>query len=999
MNHVRVVPVATFVSQQGGQVVEIFTASKEAAILVLPEGATRVDLRHLDKFRECALMNANRWYEFINGELGRMVDNGELYLVTGTDAAASWSIAAVENEFENDDGIPLDPVPTEVGAAGNLESMMARSFVHSGPRRHAGEPWTENQTVFLRGFKVAVRSSLEKCTEAHTMVESGILPHSDDIGSRMVTAHQSHFEESPSNVRLLDNTSPGAAQCGLEEIQSCASSIDSPFDSDSDEAQTPTDSDFSDEDGEWTEYFPGISKPYHPLSAVNEHLLDSAPDATVAVTHDNEWMSMLTEDDQVVPEASELIQRICDRYSLVKAPGMVWLQDLAQQNVVHKNAQKSSAVHNGNQSQYCPTTDTVQKSSATLQASQVMSNCPPPSKVFYGRQDILNKMHQFFTQDMEKQKIYVLHGVGGAGKTQIALKFIQESTHFTDKFFVDASSTETIETALKNLATAKQIRDHTQDTLTWLASKQENWLMFFDNADDPKINLGSFFANCIHGNIIVTTRNPGLQIYGGHSQVGDMEESDAVPLLLESAGQGCTPTNEFLAAEIVKELAYLPLAVVQAGAFILKSGSLETFLNVYQMNRTKLLERKLAQSHDNYAWPVYTTWEISFGSLSKLAATFLLLCSFLHRDGITEDIFSRAANQIPKLPNPAQSKLQKSHPSSSQSYSLCDNELANPCEFLSHFQGPTGEWDSFHFADLMNEIKAYSLISFNVEGNSFSIHPLVHSWSRAIQDHPETYYLCMNDILGLSIMELPAQEVQPASLRLVSHVCFFTHTATGAGSEFYEQFAKIYHAAGQYPNAIKLDTITLEKQMKILGTDHLDTLAAMENLANTYGRSGLFEQAKKLEIHVLEKRRELLDNDHSDTLSAMNNLAITYQHLGQFEQAKELKIVVLEKQRKFFGENHRNTIAAMSSLANTYDKLGKFEEAAKLKVAAVGKLRNLLGDDHLDTLHAMNDLANTYVQSNRFEDAERLSIAVLEKRKKLLGEDHLETLLAMSSLG
>ncbi|KAF7373868.1 WD40-containing domain protein [Mycena sanguinolenta] len=84
---------------------------------------------------------------------------------------------------------------------------------------------------------------------------------------------------------------------------------------------TPTDSDFYDDEGEWTEYFAGVSKLYHPLSAVNEYLLDSAPDATVAVTHDDEWMSMMTEDDQVVPDASELIQRICHKYSLVKAPG------------------------------------------------------------------------------------------------------------------------------------------------------------------------------------------------------------------------------------------------------------------------------------------------------------------------------------------------------------------------------------------------------------------------------------------------------------------------------------------------------------------------------------------------------------------------------------------------------------------------------------------------------------------------------------------------------
>jgi hypothetical protein len=70
-------------------------------------------------------------------------------------------------------------------------------------------------------------------------------------------------------------------------------------------------------------------------------------------------------------------------------------------------------------------------SSAVVQAShigasQVVNQCPPPSRIFQGRQDILDKMNEFFTADKGKQNIYVLHGLGGAGKTQIALKFIKD---------------------------------------------------------------------------------------------------------------------------------------------------------------------------------------------------------------------------------------------------------------------------------------------------------------------------------------------------------------------------------------------------------------------------------------------------------------------------------------------------------------------------------------------------------------------------------------------
>ncbi|KAJ6483175.1 hypothetical protein C8R45DRAFT_1148951, partial [Mycena sanguinolenta] len=263
-----------------------------------------------------------------------------------------------------------------------------------------------------------------------------------------------------------------------------------------------------------------------------------------------------------------------------------------------------------------------------------------------------------------------------------------------------------------------------QDALIWFARKHENWLLFFDNADDPEINLGRFFAKCSQGNVIITTRNPSLRFYGAHSQVSDMEESDAVALLLLRACQQHTPANELLAAEIVKELAYLPLAIIQAGAFILESGSLDTFLNLYKDHQTELLKTKPAQGHEDYPWTVYTTWQMSFDKLSKPAATFLLLCSFLNRDGITEDIFSRAAIHMLKWPNVAQSVVQRL-PGSSQSQSLPDSKIVNSSEFLSHFVGPTGKWDSFRFMELTNKIKSYSLINFNMKGNSFSIHPLV----------------------------------------------------------------------------------------------------------------------------------------------------------------------------------------------------------------------------------------------------------------------------------
>ncbi|KAJ6459320.1 P-loop containing nucleoside triphosphate hydrolase protein [Mycena sanguinolenta] len=615
----------------------------------------------------------------------------------------------------------------------------------------------------------------------------------------------------------------------------------------------------------------------------------------------------------------------------------------------------------------------IVQSPEVVQGSQVVNDCPPASRNFHGRRTILDTMHQFFAQDNQKQKIYVLYGLGGAGKTQIALKFIEESTCFTDQLLLDASTTDTIQTGLRNIITAGTA---SQDALTWLAGKHENWLLFFDNADDPEINLNQFFPRCNHGNIIITSRNPNLRMYGENRQVSDMEKSDAGALLLKSSQQEVSASNELLAQDIVKmiqALWYFPLAIVQAGAFILEAGTLETYLDLFLKNRTELLKKLSSQRHDDYAWAVYTTWEMSFKKLTPVAVMFLQLCSFIHWDDISEDIFSRAANPVMRL-----------------------SETATSRKFLSHFVGVTGKWDSFSFLKVTNEIKAYSLLNFDPRRKTFSIHPLVHSWTRTTLNQAESYHCCMDTILSKSIKQISHHDIQLASLRLVSHVDSFVKDFP---TNFGRQHARIYAHVGRHADAKELQIIGVENKRKVYGPDGLDTLTAMNNLANTYGRLGQFEEAEKLQVEVLEKWRRLLGEDDLDTVMAMSNLAATYGELGRFEDARKLGVMVLEKRRKLLGDDHPYTLDAMHNLAITYHKLEQFEDAAKLHIAVVEKWKQLAGGDHPKTLAAMHDLAITYDALGRFEEAEKLKVVVLEKRRKIFGEDHLDTLHTMNNLG
>ncbi|KAJ7433398.1 hypothetical protein FB451DRAFT_327716 [Mycena latifolia] len=589
-------------------------------------------------------------------------------------------------------------------------------------------------------------------------------------------------------------------------------------------------------------------------------------------------------------------------------------------------------------------------------------------------------MHQYFTDSPGNQHIFLLHGLGGVGKTQIALKFIQKSaSQFTDIFLIDTSTLATIDTGLKNIATAKSAGNSSKDALQWLTSKQD-WLIFFDNADDPNINLNEYLPQCSYGNIVITSRNPGLCVYAGtHSVVSDMEEPDAVNLLLRSAAQDTTDDKKDTAAHIVKVLHYLPLAIVQAGAFISKSGNMENYLGLYAHHRAQLLSQKPIQSHDNYARTVYTTWQISFDRLSDQAKAFLKLCSCLHYQGIREEIFKNATNYTLELSGPS------------------EEELERPLQLLSQFLGPSGAWDPLCFLDITNEVRLYSLINFDSENKSFSIHPLVHEWTRSTVSD-KAYHCCMITIAGMSLAGLSDEDINQTSLWMLPHTDFLMKEQLNITPDFRHEYGKVYLLAGNLKKAEELQVAVYEKRRNLLRADHQDTLTAMYWLAWTYSQMGKWEQKVELLLIVLAKRKEILGESHPDTMQAMGNLAVGYTDLGKLKEAEDIQTSLLQQYRNVLGEHHPDTMSTMVSLAWTYSNLGKFKEAEELDLIVYEHRRNILGDDHPGTLLIMGSLASVYLNLGRLQEAEVLQTLVLEKRRKVLGENHPDTLITMGDL-
>jgi hypothetical protein len=137
--------------------------SKEGAILALPDGASAIDLRPTDRLKEYVLKHGASWYEFVNGTLRRGVANGSLYFVTGCDKASSWGVASFSNTSTEGE-VSLTFKNAQVGGGGVSFEWQWETYspaaVRTGPELAEGERNPhQNQCVFIRGYKVAVRDN------------------------------------------------------------------------------------------------------------------------------------------------------------------------------------------------------------------------------------------------------------------------------------------------------------------------------------------------------------------------------------------------------------------------------------------------------------------------------------------------------------------------------------------------------------------------------------------------------------------------------------------------------------------------------------------------------------------------------------------------------------------------------------------------------------------------------------------------------------------------
>jgi hypothetical protein len=178
----------------------------------------------------------------------------------------------------------------------------------------------------------------------------------------------------------------------------------------------------------------------------------------------------------------------------------------------------------------------------------------------------------YFRLDHDFQCVFVLHGLGGSGKSQLAFKFMWESTWYGSTiyeimtgdnlyFSFSASLMSSTLTWPINKLFKWILKPSVHASLHWLASQCEgNWLLFFDNADDVNLKLKKFFPSCVSGNILVTTCNRELCHHSARdadAKVMGMDHEDTTNLLLHLAWAEESKKNKALAEAIVQVLSFI----------------------------------------------------------------------------------------------------------------------------------------------------------------------------------------------------------------------------------------------------------------------------------------------------------------------------------------------------------------------------------------------------------------------------------------------------------
>jgi len=658
----------------------------------------------------------------------------------------------------------------------------------------------------------------------------------------------------------------------------------------------------------------------------------------------------------------------------------------------------------------------------------------PRNPYFTGREKILQSLHAQLTssQPVVLTQVPALSGLGGIGKTQVAIEYAYRyAQEYGVIFWLAAETSESLIASIQRIADQLHLSEHQATEQSKMVAAVQRWLMahpgwllIADNVEDADL-LQTILPPVRQGKLLLTTRHQTLGPLAEPLELPPMSSEEGVTLVLRRARwpppylspvplpQESLRDIPAEAQELVTYLEGLPLALDQAGAYIEETGcSVADYLQRCRDQRKQVLARR---GTDGGAHPasVAATLKLSIEQVERqhvAAADLLRVCAFLHPEAIPEDLFQAGSPHL----GPVLSRA-----------------TADPYQF-----------------DLaLAALRGASLITRHAKTQTISVHRLVQAvlqdgmepaevrlWSERVvrmvnAAFPEPEFdawaqceRCLAHALACASLPEQTSNALPEAGELLYKAGSYLLErgryaeaepllirAVVLGEQFYisnhialiaclEKQGELFFRQGKYEQAtqISLRALTIEEQH--LGANHPQTAETLNNLALLYAQLGRYEEAEHLYQRSLHIREQRLGPDHPQTAETLNNLAFLYWSLGGYEEAERLYQQSLHIREQHLGPDHPLTGLSLKNLAIVYRDLGKNEEACSLFQRALMINERQLGANHPETAYTLNNFATLYRNQGRYEQAEQLYRRALAINEQQLGLDHIATAAVLNNI-
>ena len=318
----------------------------------------------------------------------------------------------------------------------------------------------------------------------------------------------------------------------------------------------------------------------------------------------------------------------------------------------------------------------------------------------------------------------VLFGLGGSGKTEIAVQFARRQRHYYEAvFWVNGVDEIHMNAGYRDICRivgkvgGNSTYNSKWEAQCWLSSHR-SWLLIFDNVDDDIAidSLRRKFLNVgMEGDVLITSRNPTTSAYWDGVEVSDMETHEAVNLLHNITGRR-EPGEEVAREQLLRDLGPLPLAVDQASSYMLATEmSLQEYHSLFRREKSRLLNQFPSTLYNQESREtVMTTWGLSFQRIKSThsqAATLMIILSTFSPTNITLEMLELGPLSLHHwAPNGEFENLPKE-----QRWIPSDMESVLA--------------DQLRLREAISALRKFSLIRYKPDGKAIFIHPLVRYWA------------------------------------------------------------------------------------------------------------------------------------------------------------------------------------------------------------------------------------------------------------------------------